>query len=145
MITLINPALWQARIESECPIFDGRVLETLDDDALALDFIGMPAVLIYLTSDSSEPSPLVNLTRQKHSYVMAIKIAIRKTSNKTDRLSSADSSLIRTCRLELMQALVGWTPSDCDAAIEHIGGSLSKKDDLYFWTDEFAAFDYLRN
>jgi hypothetical protein len=52
---------------------------------------------------------------------------------------------LRDCRIELLNALVGWIPADCITQIEHVSGEATKFDDKKFiWTDIFRTDFYLR-
>lgn len=141
---MIDLEYWVGKIKDDCPIFCGRAFETIDNDDAALEFYESPLALVYLSSDQSSPSSVVNRVRQQHRYSVVVKTAIRKTTNKTDRLNAENSKLMHTCRTEIMSALLGWTPTGCSKPIEHVSGELTIKGDFLYWLDKFTTDDYLR-
>lgn len=142
MIELINLDHWVGEIKDFCPIFN-TVLETIIMSYDNLDFYETPMALIYMVGDNSKPNPLMNSISQYNKNEVCVEIAIRSTVNQNDRLNNYDSKLIKECRLQVLNALIGWTPLDCDAPVEHSTGELLIKDNFIIWKDTFTTSNYL--
>ncbi len=144
VINLIDLESWIEQLKTECPIFEGRVFETIENDNAALEFYASPLALVYVSGDNAESSASNLGINQLHHYQITVKTVVRKTVDKNDRLNACDSRLMRACRLEILNALLGWMPDDCSQPVEHLNGKLSMNGDLLLWTDNFITNDYLR-
>lgn len=144
MITLLDPAHWVTRIKAGCPIFQQRAFESLDINLTALDLHEPPFVLVHVAGDESQPSMIRDSVTQIHENQVAVKTVVRKTYKSTDHLGGTDARLIRLCRIELLNGLLGWIPPDGTKRVEHVSGELIEKDDFLIWKDLYQSRDILR-
>jgi hypothetical protein len=144
MIVLLDPAHWVTRIQAQCPAFAQRVHESIDIDPERLSLHGTPMALVHTAADDSQPSRGRDAIEQIHDYQMAVKTVVRKTYSQSDLTHSQDAQLIRACRQELFNGLLGWLPPDAKQRVQHINGKQSEKGDFLIWTDLFTTRDLLR-
>lgn len=142
-MTQLDPIDIVQPLQDNCPLFARRVFESINGD-VDISTHNTPLALVYVTEDSSTDNPLVTAVSQRHHYKIAVKIAVRKTADKDDRLGYDNSRLLRDCRMEVIDALVGLIPNGCDYPVLHDSGELSSHGLLHFWTVNFTTADYLR-
>ena len=97
---------------------------------------------MYLSDDASDDTRLGNnaMIRQKMLSTVTVEIHIRRTASKTDQSNEAAVDLIRTCRTDVFNAMVGWKPDDCIKPVQHDAGKLLKKDPRTIrWQDSFTT------
>lgn len=143
MITLLNLAHWVDRLKAECPILGQRVFQVIPDDELSIDQHESPVAFVYLSSDKSGESQLINRTRQRMFSGVTIEVAVRRSATKTDKFNEAASITVRLARAEILTALVGWQPPDSASPIEHGAGELKREKKALKWADTFTTDNYL--
>jgi hypothetical protein len=143
MITLMNLAHWVDRLKAECPILGQRVFQAIPDDELSIDQHESPVAFVYLASDKSEESQLINRTRQRLFSGVTVELAVRRTATQTDKFNEAAAITIRQARTEIFTALIGWQPPDAANPVEHVAGELKKEKKALKWPDTFTTDNYL--
>jgi len=127
MISLIDLTPWADRLKAQCPSFTNRVFKTIPDDDLSIDAHESPVAFIYLSSDRSGQNGVVGSIRQAVDTLITVEIVVRRTATATDKFNEAASDTLRSARIEVLNALVGWKPADCKYPVLHSHGELKQK------------------
>ena len=142
MITLIDLSAWVTQLKSHTTAFSTRIYKAIPDVDLAIDKLQSPVAFVYLSEETSDETRLGNnaMIRQKLLSSVTVEIQIRRTATVTDQSHEAVVDLIRTCRTDVFNALVGWKPADCIKPVQHDSGKLLKKDPrVVKWVDTFTT------
>lgn len=142
MITLIDLSEWVMQLKNHTTAFSTRIYKAIPDVDLSIDKLASPVAYVYLSDDVSDETRLGNnaMIRQKLLSSVTVEIHIRRTATATDQSSEAVVDLIRTCRTDVFNALVGWKPADCIKPAQHDTGKLLKKDPRVIrWVDTFTT------
>lgn len=142
MITLIDLSAWVTQLKAHTTAFSTRIYKSVPDVDLAIDKLQSPVAFVYLSEESSDETRLGNnaMIRQKLLSSVTVEIQIRRTATASDQSSEAVVDLIRTCRTDVFNALVGWKPADCIKPVQHDSGKLLKKDPRVIkWVDTFTT------
>jgi hypothetical protein len=149
-IQLINPEFWVEQLKDEAPIFKGNVFEALPTDEIAFNALttfGSPCVLVSLPSEKANEPVVTSVTRQNHFNSVQVRIAINRTKTADDKLGQKDSQLLRLCRQDVVAALLGWTPADCNSPVYIDSGNERIVEDrnMVLYDYIFIAKDLLEN
>jgi hypothetical protein len=142
LITLIDLSAWVTQLKNNTTAFSGRIYKAIPDADLSIDRLQSPVAYIYLSEETSDETRLGNsaMIRQKLLSSVTVEIHIRRTATAADQSSEAVVDLIRTCRTDVFNALVGWKPADCIKPAQHDSGKLLKKDPRVIrWIDTFTT------
>lgn len=145
MIALLDLNHVVNRLKAQCPRLENRVYQTVETNEAALEMFGDPAAFVYLAGDQSESNQLLSGVLQAHGNGIAVRLSVRKSATRTDRLNGADAESIRQCRQEILTALLGWKIPGAQTRLEHSTGSLTEKDRYLLWADTFNTTDHLTN
>jgi hypothetical protein len=147
MITLIDLAPWVARLIAECPVFAGRVIETIPDPDLLIDELESPVAFVYVDSDESSANRLVGSVnvRQEMTVNVVIETHVRRSATLTDKYNQVGSATVKTARTQLLSSLVGWRPVGYLDAVYHTSGSVKKQPKVLKQSDAFAANIVIQN
>lgn len=142
LITLIDLSAWVTQLKNNTTVFSGRVFKAIADVDLSIDKLQSPVAFVYLTEDVADETRLGNsaMIRQKLLSSISVEIHIRRTATSVDQSHVAAVDLIRTCRTDVFNALIGWKPPDCIKPVQHDNGKLFKKDPRVIkWVDTFST------
>jgi hypothetical protein len=143
LIALIDLSDWVAQLKNNTSAFSDRVFKSIPDVDLNIDRLQSPVAFVYLSEDASDDTRLGNNVahiRQKLLATVTVEIHIRRTASATDQSHESAVDLIRTCRTDVFNALVGWKPPDCIRPAQHDKGKLLKKDPRVIkWLDTFTT------
>ena len=142
-IILFDPVEIVNLLRDECPTLCG-VHESIDGD-VDIESLITPLALVYTVADSSRDNTMMTgCVSQQHDNFIEVKIAVRKTISRNDRVGLANALILRDCQTEVMNAIVGFIPTFTSYAMTHISGRAETKGDIRFWIYQFKATDYLR-
>lgn len=142
MITLIDLSAWITQLKNNTSVFSTRIYKSIPDTDLSIDKLASPVAYVYLSEETSDETRLGNnaMVRQKLLSSVTVEIHIRRTATATDQSHEAVVDLIRTCRTDVFNALIGWKPADCIKPAQHDTGKLLKKDPRVIrWVDTFTT------
>jgi hypothetical protein len=113
-----------------------------DLDAAIEGAVAMPAAFVLPLAESAQDLGLVGSTGQAIAQAFGV---LQVVSNKRDAQGGAALDDLKTHRLALRQALVGWVPVPADGEpVTFTGGRLLRLDGdgRLWWIDEFALKTY---
>lgn len=143
MIELLDLSPIVTALQSQCPLFAGRVYETIETNDAALEMFESPSAMVYLSNDASADNQSISGVVQEHSNGISIKILVRKSLTPNDLLNNSDAQQIRLCRQQVFEALLGVVPNGAKTPLVHQSGQLTEKTRYLLWTDLFTTNDFL--
>ncbi len=143
MTNLLDLSQIVTTLQSQCPLFAGRVYETIETNDAALEMFESPSAMVYLSSDASGNNLSISNVVQEHTNGISIKIVVRKSLTPNDLLNNSDAQQIRLCRQQVLAALLGMVPVGAQTPLLHQSGQLTEKNRYLLWTDLFNTDDFL--
>ena len=113
-----------------------------DLDAAIEGAVAMPSAFVLPLAESAQDLGMNGSTGQRITQAFGV---LHVVSNKRDAQGGAALDDLKTHRLALRQALVGWVPAPADGEpVTFTGGRLLRLDGdgLLWWMDEFALKTY---
>lgn len=115
---------------------------SVDLDAAIDGVVAVPAAFALPLADSATPMDMTGSTNERETVAFGV---VHVVSNRRDAQGAAALNDLKTLRLNLRNALVGWVP---DAAtgepVHRTGGRLLRMDanGRLWWIDEFQLITY---
>lgn len=135
-------APWLHRLDLCVPQVSGRIFGAADLAAAAGARPRVPALFVLREDERARPNerlqgPALQAVRHHVSVVAAVR------NVRDPRGEAADAELL-SLRQEVMAALLGWIPPDCQTPVEYAHGRrLGFDDQVLWWGDVFATGSYL--
>jgi hypothetical protein len=139
--------LFIAQLRDKCPTLSGRVYGTpeagLVQEGGKIDPLTVPVVYVQLIDEKADSDIIRSRSyRQLINVQMGLVVVV---SNKKSVTTATPLKDIETIKLEIMQALCGWTPDGAAFPVNFTMGRREEYDDLtQFWTMVFS-FPYAFN
>mgnify|MGYP001559781156 CR=1 FL=1 len=139
-IVLFDPELIITRVDGQVAAFK-TVQGSADFGAAAAGIMTPPAAFVLPLSDRPAANELTTQVSQRDVIRFGVAIAVTNLRDPRGQKAATD---LRTLRIAVMTALLGWQPASGYDPCEYGGGQLLQlNDQVLWWQDEFVTALYL--
>ena len=141
-IVLFDPALIISRVAGQVGAFI-KVSGAADFVAAATGTVTPPCAFVIPVSDRVSPNDAISIISQQDTIRFGVAIAV---TNLRDPIGQNAATDLRTLRINVMTALLGWSPASEYDPCEYGGGRLMGfKDQVLWWQDDYITRLLLRS
>ena len=141
-IVLFDPELIITRVDGQVTAFL-TVQGSADFAASAAGLVTPPAAFVLPLADRPSENDAVSIVSQQDVIRFGVAIAVKNLRDPRGQKANVD---LRTLRISVMTALLGWSPASEYDPCEYGGGRLLQLDDqVLWWQDDYVTGLLLRS
>jgi hypothetical protein len=141
-IVLFDPDLVISRVAGQVTAFK-IVQGSADFAASAAGLVTPPSAFVLPLSDRPSANQTATIVSQQNTIRFGVALAVQNLRDPRGEQATAD---LRTLRIAVMTALLGWSPAAEYDPCEYGGGRLLQlTDQVLWWQDDFVTRLFLRS
>jgi len=125
------------RLKTTCPAFQNRVIDALEEGAVAKAF---PAAYVLPLSDKGDSNKMAGAHRQRMEHRFAVEIMVKHAGQAATGGPAAAS--LEAVRDSVKAALRGWSPAGLDPIDYAAGRLIQFEAGRVTWRDEYTTKSY---